>query len=301
MRYKVGIIGRGFVGGSLEKYLVKQKDVSVSAYDMLDSAEMNDGYQRVVSRSDIIYVCVPTPADERGKCFTGHVDLACKLINYYAQRASKIPVVLIKSTMAPTSTEKLQEKYKNCIIICNPEFLTERTAVQDVEKTSKHLLGIPDSSMIHLLSAYHKNAWPNSTCIYTNPTTAEMIKTTTNSFFATKVTFANMLYDVCKSFDIDYDNMIDIMQDADPRVGEVHWEVPGHDGKKGFGGKCLPKELSSMISIANENNINCSPLEAVEDYNILARNQNPEDILCQQDSTTEASQLSKKTFTSPQS
>jgi UDPglucose 6-dehydrogenase len=301
MKYNVGIIGRGFVGGALANYLSKQDSVSVSSYDLSDTVEMNRGYEKVVAKSDIIYVCVPTPADGTGECFTGHVWIACKLINYYAERASKIPIVMLKSTVAPSTTKKLQEKFKHCIMVCNPEFLTERTAIEDVEKTSKHLLGIPDSSIMHILSSYHEKAWPNSKCVYTDPTTAEMIKTTTNSFFATKVTFANMLYDICNSLDIDYDNMIGVMQEADSRVGEVHWQVPGHDGKRGFGGKCLPKELSSMISIAEQNEISCRPLEAVEDYNELARNLIPEEKACQQDLITEVSQLLKKTFTLPQS
>ena len=271
------------------------------SYDLFDDIEMNQGYEKVVTSSDIIYVCVPTPPDENGECYTGHVELACKLINYYAERVSKTPVVLLKSTLAPSTTDMLQEKFKHCVLICNPEFLTERTAFEDVENTSKHLLGIPDSSVMHMLSSYHKKAWPNSTCVYTDTTTSEIIKTTTNSFFATKVTFANMLYDVCNSLGVNYDNMIEVMQEADPRVGDIHWQVPGHDGKRGFGGKCLPKELSSMISIAKQNNINCKPLQAVEDYNNLARDKKPEEKLCQQDSTTEVCQLLKKTFTLPQS
>jgi len=301
MKYNVGIIGRGFVGGSLEKHLSNQNSVSVISYDLSDTIGMSQGYEKVVAKADIIYVCVPTPADERGECFTGHVELACKLINDHANSYRRNPIVMLKSTMAPFTTKKLQEKFKHCVMVCNPEFLTERTANEDVEKTSKHLLGIPDPSIKHILSGYHKKVWPDSKCIYTDPTTAEMIKTTTNSFFATKVTFANMLYDVCNSLDIDYDNMIDVMQEADPRVGEVHWQVPGHDGKRGFGGKCLPKELSSMISMAERNEINCKPLEAAQDYNKLARNLNPEEKVCQQDSITEVSQLLKKTFTLPQS
>jgi len=154
--------------------------------------------------------------------------------------------------------------------------------------------------MRHLLSDYHSTAWPNSECIYTDPTTAEMIKTTTNSFFSTKITFANIIYDICSSLGIDYNNMIEVMQEADPRVGDIHWQVPGHDGKRGFGGKCLPKELSSMISIAKQNNINSSPLEAAENYNELVRNLTTKDKQCQRDSITEACQLLKKTFTLPQ-
>ncbi len=127
-----------------------------------------------------------------------------------------------------------------------------------------------------------------------------MIKSTTNSFFSIKITFANIIYDICSSLGIDYNNMIEVMQEADPRVGDIHWQVPGHDGKRGFGGKCLPKELSSMISIAKQNNINSSPLEAVENYNELVRDLTTKDKQCQRDSITEACQLLKKTFTLPQ-
>jgi UDPglucose 6-dehydrogenase len=296
--YNVGIIGRGLVGSALLSHL--KKIFSVSSYDLSDTVDMNLGYQRVVEKSNIIYLCVPTPSDKHGKCDTLHVDNACKLINYYSKRVSKFTVVLIKSTMSPHTTQRLQEKYNHCVLVCNPEFLTERTAVEDVKNTTKHLLGIPDPSMKHLLSDYHSMAWPDSDCIYTDPTTAEMIKTTTNSFFSAKITFANIIYDICNSLGIDYNKMIEVMQEADPRVGDIHWQVPGHDGKRGFGGKCLPKELSSMISIAKQNNINSSPLEAVENYNELVRDLTTKDKQCKRDSITEACQLLKKTFTLPQ-
>ncbi len=144
--YNIGVIGTGFVGSALLSHL--EEKFQVSSYDLSDATEINLGYERVVSESNIIYVCVPTPADKNGKCNTLHVDNACKLINYYAKRVSKLPIVLIKSTVPPCTTERLQEKYEHCILVSNPEFLTERTALEDVKKTTKHLLGIQPSERL---------------------------------------------------------------------------------------------------------------------------------------------------------
>ena len=71
MKYNVGIIGRGFVGGALTKYLSKQDSLSVVSYDLSDDIEMNQGYEKVVRSSDIIYVCVPTPPPQNPKKVPG--------------------------------------------------------------------------------------------------------------------------------------------------------------------------------------------------------------------------------------
>ena len=72
-----------------------------------------------------------------------------------------------------------------------------------------------------------------------------MVKYLTNSFLATKVSFANEIYQVCEKLNIDYDKVVEYAT-LDDRLGKSHWNVPGPDGDFGFGGHCLPKDLSYL-------------------------------------------------------
>tara|TARA_R100000278_G_scaffold88081_1_gene67248 strand:+ start:10209 stop:11018 length:810 start_codon:yes stop_codon:yes gene_type:complete len=264
MLYNIGIIGRGFVGSALNKYLSQK--FNTLTYDIADSIDMVEGYDNVVNNSDIIYVCVPTPSSEDGSCDISYLEKTLSLINEVANAKC---LVLIKSTVVPNTTQRLRKKYEKCNIVFNPEFLTERTAYEDVANATSHVIGVEDDKTAEYLVEYHRAAWPDPNCKYfvTETSIAEMVKYATNTFFGIKVSFANVLYDICKSLNIDYNKMSQHMQDIDPRVGTVHWQVPGPDGLRGFGGKCLPKELSGMIDICNKHNVNCDLLSTTKEYN----------------------------------
>ena len=299
MKYNVGIIGRGFVGNAILSHLNNQDCVRVLSYDVKDNMTIDDAYRGIVKRCEFIYLCLPTPSDKDGKCFTDGLDNALAVLSHHASNENKFPIVFIKSTMVPQTTSKLQDKYENLILVCNPEFLTERSAEYDVSVAKKHLIGMPTKQreFVGLVRDYHERAWPNSECIFTTPIQAELIKYVTNTFFATKVTFANLMFELCTKLEIEYSDFIELALKSDPRLGELHWEVPGHDGRFGFGGKCFPKDLRGMISLLDEKEIDASLLKVVQASNLNTRK---EEDQCQQDSITEACQLLKKTFTLPQ-
>ena len=296
MKYNVGIIGRGFVGNAILSHLKKQDCVRVCSYDVNDDLDIDTGYGHITRNCEFIYVCLPTPSDKNGRCFTEGVDNSLNLLSHHASNNNKFPVVFIKSTMAPETTDKLQEKYSNLILICNPEFLTERFAEDNVSESQKHLIGLPvkERSIMGLVRDYHERVWPDSECVFTTPTEAELIKYTTNNFFAVKVTFANLIFNTCNTLNIDYDNFIESALKSDPRLGSLHWEVPGHDGRLGFGGKCFPKDLRGMIKLLEDKDIDASLLKNVQASNLNSRK---EDEQCQLDSITEVNQLLRKTFT----
>jgi len=81
-----------------------------------------------------------------------------------------------------------------------------------------------------------------------------MVKYVTNSFLATKVSFANEMYEICNKLDVDYDKIIEYAT-YDKRLGKSHWSVPGPDGDLGYGGHCFPKDVKALIEVANENDI----------------------------------------------
>ena len=76
-----------------------------------------------------------------------------------------------------------------------------------------------------------------------------MVKYVTNSFLATKVSFANEMYQICEGLDIDYDKVMEYAL-YDERLGKSHWAVPGPDGDFGYGGHCFPKDVKALIKVA---------------------------------------------------
>jgi len=94
-------------------------------------------------------------------------------------------------------------------------------------------------------------AFPDATIVKTGSKTAEMVKYMTNTFLATKVSFANEMYNICSRLDIDYDKVVEYST-YDERLGKSHWAVPGPDGKMGFGGSCFPKDINALIHLCGE-------------------------------------------------
>ena len=267
-KYNVGVIGRGFVGGAILSHLSNSEDVRVLSYDISDDMDADQGYQAIALNCDIIYLCLPTPPSKDGSCFTGIVEEALALLSHHV--SDKLPIVLIKSTLVPQTITSLQDKFKNIIIASNPEFLTERTAEKDVVATTKHLIGLPDhknNPIKVLLERFFKDVWPKSTCIFMSTTEAELVKYITNSFFSVKVMFANTIYKLCDELSVDYKEFILKALEADQRLGSLHWEGPGHDGKLGFGGKCFPKDLSGMVEFLESKGVDSSLLKIAQDMN----------------------------------
>jgi UDPglucose 6-dehydrogenase len=97
-----------------------------------------------------------------------------------------------------------------------------------------------------------------------------MVKYFTNTFLATKVSFANEMKMLCDGLNIDYDKVVEYST-YDERLGKSHWAVPGPDGKLGFGGSCFPKDLNALIKTAEELDIFTNVLNSVWDTNLDVR------------------------------
>ena len=94
-----------------------------------------------------------------------------------------------------------------------------------------------------------RRAFPHIPIVKTGYKTAEMVKYFINNFLSTKVSFANEMYQICKSLDIDYDKVTEYAL-YDQRIGKSHLAVPGPDGDFGYGGHCFPKDLDAIIYVA---------------------------------------------------
>ena len=264
----IGIIGQGFVGNAV--YQKFKNYYNVITYD-LQVKLCNGTIEEIMDKCKIIFVCLPTPMSKDGKCFTGIVEEELKDLELLASMTPEIKTVVIKSTVPPGTTKKWNKQFKFLDIVFNPEFLTEANAVQDYENQNRIILGGPRPSTTTLKPIFAK-VFPKAKIIKTNSSYAEMVKYITNSFLATKVSFANEMYEICQYLDIDYDKVIEYAC-YDDRLGTSHWAVPGPDGDFGYGGHCFPKDVKALIHVAMEIDSDIDPvmLKATDEKNNQVR------------------------------
>ena len=252
---KLGIVGQGFVGLALKAGF--EKHYEIETYDKYEVDKSTCDLADLVAKCKVIFVCVPTPMNEDGSCHTDIVDSVVKEINKWSYaywgNIDKKPTVVIKSTVAPGTTDKLHRKYKSVDVIFNPESLTEATFIEDFKNQNRIILGGIRRGTNKLRQVYSK-VFPRTTIVKTGAKHAEMVKYFTNCFLATKVSFANEMKMLCDELDLDYDKVVEYAT-YDERLGKTHWAVPGPDGELGFGGHCLPKDLNALISVAVDNSL----------------------------------------------
>ena len=260
----VGIIGQGFVGSALEHSF--SSHYKTYTYDkMREDLSTHRSVSSLSKSSDVIFVCVPTPMREDGSCDISIV----KEVVQQACSTGRKNIVVIKSTIPPNTTKVLQDLCQDSQIVFNPEFLLERNAEEDFQNTSRVILGGPRPATT-LLKQFYSKVFPNAQIIKTDSTIAEMIKYLTNSFLAVKVSFANEIYNICSSLDIDYDKVVEYSL-HDDRLGSTHWAVPGPDGHMGFGGSCFPKDLNALMHLAHALCIKANTIEGAWNTNLSVR------------------------------
>jgi nucleotide sugar dehydrogenase len=249
--YKIGIIGNGFVGSSVAFGFSPQTgcDMEVKIYDK-DKSKSKNTLDEVVNDSDYIFLSVPTPSNEDGSISLDILfDVFKDIDNVIDYEKEKQPVILIRSTVTPGTTEKIQIDYPRMYIVFNPEFLTERSAKFDFINQSRFIVGGSWGSATKVEQLYKWRFGDSIPVIKTNFQTAEMIKYMNNCFFATKVSFLNEMYQIAEKCGVNWEEAIEGFV-RDGRIGHSHMNVPGPDGKFGFGGSCFPKDIQAMINFA---------------------------------------------------
>jgi len=274
-KHRIGIVGLGYVGTAIKSGF--EKHYSVGTFDKFDKSKSTCLIlSELVNTSDIIFVCVPTPMNKDGSCHSdiveevvGDIDnmVGFRDYNYVGWDTNKI--VVIKSTVPPGTTDRLNQKFKNINVIFNPEFLTEANFIEDFKNQTRIILGGTRQGTTTLRQIY-SSVFPNATIVKTGSKTAEMVKYFINSFLGTKISFANEMKQICDKIDIDYDKVVEYAT-YDERLGKSHWAVPGPDGDMGFGGHCLPKDINALICVAHELGVVPEVLESVIETNDKVR------------------------------
>ena len=264
----IGIVGQGFVGSAIREGL--GNFYKIYTYD-LDESKCNTTHRNLVRKSDIIFACVPTPMRKNGSCDTRILEDVISKINDEARSDPdrNRPTIVVKSTVPPGTTAKMDKIATVCDVCFSPEFLTEANSFDDFKNQTRIIVGgdpARRSSGARKVKSMFRKAFPRIPIIITKHETAEMVKYFTNCFLATKVTFANEMYKICQSAGIDYDKVSEYAL-YDGRIGNSHLSVPGPDGDYGFGGHCFPKDLAAMIYFAENNGLEPRMLEQVENSN----------------------------------
>jgi UDPglucose 6-dehydrogenase len=255
----IGIFGQGFVGNAI--YQGFKKHANVLTYDKIEE-KSNSNPEEIVNECQVIFICVPTPMHaETGEASIHYVEDVILQIDDIAEEFGTNPTLIIKSTIPVGSSSRLNSISRYCDVIFSPEFLTEANAVKDFKNQKRIVLGHEEDFNPEIVIETFRLAFPKAKIVSLEPAEAEMVKYVTNTFLATKVSYANEIYNICSNAHIDYDKVIEAAS-LDKRLGDSHWMVPGPDGDRGFGGHCFPKDLNGLRYIANQDGIEVDVLTA---------------------------------------
>ena len=218
---KVGIIGCGVIGGALKKWLEDNTDHQVFVSDPFK------GYNDDLSGCDIFFIQIHVPTEADG---TQNLDA-------FRQIISKLPdkPIFIRTTILPGTSDKLSKELNHHVYFM-PEFLTERTSVNDFKIQPMVFTTVPE-----LL----KEIFPGKDYIQMSSLEAEITKYAHNVFGALKVTYFNAIYDYCQKLGADF-YKVHTGCLLSGYINDTHTNVPGPDGKFGYGGKCFPKDVDAF-------------------------------------------------------
>ena len=259
-KFKVGVIGNGFVGEAISFAFSSVSDLYVYDTDPLKSLDDLES----VHTCDFVFVCVPTPMYEDGSQDLTYVE------NTFENATNK-PVYILKSTVLPGTTIELCKKFPECKIIFSPEFLSERTAKLDMLTQSRIILG-GDSSLTEKAKILFNNRFKIKNIIQTDSKTAELTKYMNNTFFATKVSIMNEFKLLCDKIGANWEDALRGFV-SDGRIGDSHLNVPGHDGNLGYGGTCFPKDVNALLFFSKKHNIELNSISGGWATNLKVRSE----------------------------
>ncbi len=250
---KIGIIGVGMVGGSLKRYF-ESKGRKPFLYDKYNHL----GSSNEVNKAEIIFICVPTPFDQKKSFDLSAVKEAFKII-------SGRKIIVLKSTVWPHTTEKFQRKYPQHKILFNPEFLSEATADEDMRWPDIQIVGYTQKS--RPLAKKILGLLPRAPFEKIVPSAeAEMIKYFHNVHGAVKVIFANQMYDLCQTLKLDYEIIRECAAASKHIVTGMYLDV--WQGRyRGYGGSCFPKDIRALIQFGDEKGADLTLLKTAEKIN----------------------------------
>ena len=244
-KVKVGIVGYGFVGKATAKGFSKNTELFV--VDPLLGTNLSDLKEFM---PEFIFLCLPTPMKKDGsQDFTSVKEVFMEMLSIKVSST-----IILKSTVTPSNIKIVDNLFEDYIY--NPEFLREKHAEEDFINSSMIILGGSKDNQKKVRNLYENHSiCETKNYVLTDKITASLIKYSINSFLASKVIFFNQLKDLFDSSGAkeDWDFFINVLE-MDKRIGNSHMNVPGHDGRLGFGGACFTKDTAALLKYAESLN-----------------------------------------------
>lgn len=265
---RIGIIGKGFVGTAVAHGFSNQTGfgASIKIYDK-DPVKSINSLNETVNESDFIFLSVPTPSKKDGSIDLSILKDAIESIDSVNKSDN---IILVRSTVVPGTTRDIQKEFPRLNIVFNPEFLTERSAAFDFINQSRVILGGEPENTSRVEELYKKRFGEYLPVLKSNFETAELIKYMNNLFFATKVSFLNEMKLLADKVGVNWSDALEGFI-LDGRIGHSHLQVPGPDGKFGFGGSCFPKDIQALISFGDKIGVDMNVLKGAWETNLKVR------------------------------
>jgi nucleotide sugar dehydrogenase len=249
---KIGVIGLGVIGSAC-KYGFEKLGHEVNIHDIKFNTNMTN-----ILNTEICFICVPTPSDEDGSCNVSIVEsvvLELKDLEYDG-------IIAIKSTVKPTTTQNLIDKTKLKICFV-PEFLRERSAISDfIDNHDLLVVGTDSNEIFEKVKNCHGH-YPKKIEIL-NPTEAELLKYYSNTYNATKIIFANEMYEICEKLGINYTKIKDAFVKRGTTI-DTYLDV--NENFRGYAGVCLPKDTKALDSLVKELGLDLKLFEVIDSEN----------------------------------
>tara|TARA_B100000242_G_scaffold293237_1_gene270713 strand:+ start:48 stop:890 length:843 start_codon:yes stop_codon:yes gene_type:complete len=274
---KVSIVGYGFVGKAIKNAL--SNSVDLQKVDPKLNTSISDLRD---FKPNIIFICVPTPMEQDG---SQNISILMEIVNEI--KSLKLnSLVVIKSTIIPSHISTIEKALPD--FVYNPEFLREKYADEDFINSSLIIFGGSKNPTKKLANFYDNFLnCKNKEYTFTDAISASFVKYTINTFLATKVIFFNELFQLFSASGaseewLEFTKIVS----KDKRIGQSHMNVPGHDGRYGFGGACLPKDSNAILKYAESLDKNLSILKRViktnnkirASYNVNTERENEQNI-----------------------
>lgn len=256
----IAVVGyTGMVGKPTYKWLKKQ------GHDMMGITDRGGthSWEQINANADYIIIAVPTPFNWKKKTYKTNI------LEEVLDKINCGKKVIIKSTIVPGTTERLQKKYPKLYLLFNPEFLSVKTAWEDFVNPDRQIIGFTDKSYLYASEALH--LLPQSPhSVIMKSSEAEIVKYVNNFHGALMVIFANFFYDISKRLGVNFETIkkgaVASKWVGSP-MGRMYWEV-FHKGRRGYGGGCFPKDINSLIQWCEENKIDTEIIKATQKANV---------------------------------
>ena len=235
---KFGILGYGYVGKATHKGLLGDQKAIV--YDIKFDID-----KEIIYSADTVFICIPTDTEK-------DIDIIIDEIKDLQENGNK--EIVIRSTLPSGACEKIQSQVGK--IIYMPEFLRERH--WDTDCLKRPLVYGHDNQ-------YVPQWLSNEDFLHCSTKEAELVKMFANNYNVMRIAFANVFYDLAENVGANYQIIKDVFLKI--QHDQTYLDIPGHDGHRGFGGKCLPKDLNFLIDSLDKHSINQNWFKHIRELN----------------------------------